>query len=113
MPLRFILVSVFAVFLAGCTSPSAQLQQSKQVLDSWSGTIDMVEEQWNKHTVPYVYVRKTLHAADQELEKQSEAIRSLKVSAREKQLLIEEVETLKRKSGKVVKEANAVHTREK
>lgn len=93
-------------FLAACSSPSAQLEQVKQTLESWSGTIDMVQEQWNKHTIPHAYVKKTLQAAHKELKKQAEQVRSLKVSAGRKQVLIEQIQKLENKSARIMQEAD-------
>jgi hypothetical protein len=64
------------VFLTACSSqsPGEQATDSLKSVQSWVATVRMASTAWEQHTIPTVYARQTLHKAQAEIHKESNAL---------------------------------------
>src|SRR5437667_2874126 len=72
---RLLLTFAGCAAVLGCDKDhSRALDQSAQTLNSWSASLDFADGQFQSHTVPGLYLRQFLRAADESLDSRQKTI---------------------------------------
>lgn len=84
------------MILSGCSSTSAsgKVTKTAQTVKSWTATAHLVGDAWMQGSVPTPYAKKTLQAAEQDLQKQAEMLQK-KAPTQQQMMLLEHLQRSK------------------
>ncbi|MFN2542687.1 MAG: hypothetical protein ABR514_11065 [Chthoniobacterales bacterium] len=105
---EFVAASALALLLSNCSgSPDEQIEQSREMLRSWTRTVDLAVEQRSEHRLPDIYMTQLMTSAEQALRSEQSKIHQADNSNRKDlELLAHQLEAKIREQQTILRQQN-------